>query len=172
MPRTLLRNHQAPERIKGRYRHYFCQLQLNLPKFPLFPIHPSILSMLSRSLPSHSSRFSCRSFLIRSSLGKQIHTGPRPTVTQILAPINRPPPTSIAPSSRLSTISRHFSSSSPASQSNSSTMAPVETQQYDYIVIGGGSGGSGSARRAAGWYGAKTLIVESGRSGGTCVNVG
>lgn len=51
-------------------------------------------------------------------------------------------------------------------------MAPVETQQYDYIVLGGGSGGSGSARRAAGWYGAKTLIVEKGRSGGTCVNVG
>jgi pyruvate/2-oxoglutarate dehydrogenase complex dihydrolipoamide dehydrogenase (E3) component len=51
-------------------------------------------------------------------------------------------------------------------------MAPVETKQYDYIVLGGGSGGSGSARRAAGWYGKKTLIVESGRAGGTCVNVG
>lgn len=48
----------------------------------------------------------------------------------------------------------------------------AEKLQYDYIVLGGGSGGSGSARRAAGWYGAKTLIVESGRSGGTCVNVG
>lgn len=53
-----------------------------------------------------------------------------------------------------------------------STMAPIETKTYDYIVIGGGSGGSGSARRAAGWYGAKTLIVEAKRSGGTCVNVG
>lgn len=51
-------------------------------------------------------------------------------------------------------------------------MAPVETNQYDYIVLGGGSGGSGSARRAAGWYGKKTLIIEKGRSGGTCVNVG
>ncbi|KKK12959.1 hypothetical protein AOCH_004857, partial [Aspergillus ochraceoroseus] len=51
-------------------------------------------------------------------------------------------------------------------------MAPLDVQQYDYIVLGGGSGGSGSGRRAAGWYGAKTLIVESGRSGGTCVNVG
>lgn len=50
-------------------------------------------------------------------------------------------------------------------------MAPV-TKQYDFIVIGGGSGGSGAARRAAGWYGAKTLLVENGRSGGTCVNVG
>ncbi|KAB8067070.1 hypothetical protein BDV29DRAFT_196717 [Aspergillus leporis] len=51
-------------------------------------------------------------------------------------------------------------------------MSPVDMQQYDYIVIGGGSGGSGSGRRAAVWYGAKTLIVESGKAGGTCVNVG
>ncbi|CAG7921847.1 unnamed protein product [Penicillium olsonii] len=43
---------------------------------------------------------------------------------------------------------------------------------YDYIVIGGGSGGSASARRAAGWYGAKTLLVDSGPAGGTCVNAG
>lgn len=54
-----------------------------------------------------------------------------------------------------------------------SDMAPIdEVKKYDYIVIGGGSGGSGAARRAAGWYGAKTLIVENSRSGGTCVNVG
>ncbi|KAL9608554.1 MAG: hypothetical protein Q9167_006630 [Letrouitia subvulpina] len=45
-------------------------------------------------------------------------------------------------------------------------------QYYDFIVIGGGSGGSGAARRAASWFGAKTLLVEHGRSGGTCVNVG
>lgn len=51
-------------------------------------------------------------------------------------------------------------------------MGATEKLKYDYIVLGGGSGGSGSARRAAGWYGAKTLIVESGRAGGTCVNVG
>ncbi|KAK2777699.1 Glutathione reductase [Onygenales sp. PD_12] len=51
-------------------------------------------------------------------------------------------------------------------------MAPTEVEKYDYIVIGGGSGGSGAARRASGWYKAKTLIVENGRSGGTCVNVG
>ncbi|KAJ5598897.1 hypothetical protein N7510_011847 [Penicillium lagena] len=48
----------------------------------------------------------------------------------------------------------------------------MDTKKYDYIVLGGGSGGSGSARRAAGLLGAKTLIIESGRSGGTCVNVG
>ncbi|KAF2493606.1 glutathione reductase [Lophium mytilinum] len=50
-------------------------------------------------------------------------------------------------------------------------MAPTP-KAYDYIVIGGGSGGSGAARRAAGWYKAKTLLIENGRSGGTCVNVG
>ncbi|KAF2808167.1 uncharacterized protein BDZ99DRAFT_488934 [Mytilinidion resinicola] len=50
-------------------------------------------------------------------------------------------------------------------------MAPTP-KAYDYIVIGGGSGGSGAARRAAGWYKAKTLLVENGQSGGTCVNVG
>ncbi len=43
--------------------------------------------------------------------------------------------------------------------------------QYDFIVIGGGSGGIASARRAA-QYGADVLLVESGRLGGTCVNVG
>ncbi len=43
--------------------------------------------------------------------------------------------------------------------------------QYDYIVIGGGSGGIASARRAAS-YGARTLLIEAGRLGGTCVNVG
>ncbi|KAF1812411.1 glutathione reductase [Eremomyces bilateralis CBS 781.70] len=49
-------------------------------------------------------------------------------------------------------------------------MAPAKA--YDYIVIGGGSGGSGTARRASGWYGAKTLIILDGPSGGCCVNVG
>jgi glutathione reductase (NADPH) len=42
---------------------------------------------------------------------------------------------------------------------------------FDYIVIGGGSGGIASARRAAS-YGAKVVVIESGRLGGTCVNVG
>lgn len=97
------------------------------------------------------------------------------TVNRTLASISSPrlpSADSIPPQSRLSSLSRHFSSSSAQASQKSSTMAPVETQQYDYIVLGGGSGGSGSARRAAGWYGKKTLIVESGRSGGTCVNVG
>jgi len=42
---------------------------------------------------------------------------------------------------------------------------------YDLIVIGGGSGGLACAQRAA-EYGARVLLAESGRLGGTCVNVG
>ena len=43
--------------------------------------------------------------------------------------------------------------------------------EFDLIVIGGGSGGVACARRA-GEYGARVAIVEAGRLGGTCVNVG
>lgn len=43
--------------------------------------------------------------------------------------------------------------------------------EYDYIVIGGGSGGLASAQRAA-EYGARVLVFENSRLGGTCVNVG
>ena len=43
--------------------------------------------------------------------------------------------------------------------------------KFDLIVIGGGSGGIAHARRAA-EYGASVAVVESGRLGGTCVNVG
>jgi glutathione reductase (NADPH) len=42
---------------------------------------------------------------------------------------------------------------------------------YDLIVIGGGSGGLACAQRAV-EYGARVLLAESGRLGGTCVNVG
>lgn len=45
-------------------------------------------------------------------------------------------------------------------------------QAFDYIVIGAGSGGVASARRAATMHGAKVALVEAGRIGGTCVNVG
>lgn len=44
-------------------------------------------------------------------------------------------------------------------------------QTFDYLVIGGGSGGLASARRASS-LGAKAAIIEHGRLGGTCVNVG
>jgi glutathione reductase (NADPH) len=47
----------------------------------------------------------------------------------------------------------------------------VSSEAFDLISIGGGSGGLAAAQRAA-EYGAKTAVVESGRLGGTCVNVG
>jgi len=47
----------------------------------------------------------------------------------------------------------------------------VATQAFDLICIGGGSGGLACAQRAA-EYGAKAAVIESGRLGGTCVNVG
>ncbi|XP_030050374.1 glutathione reductase, mitochondrial [Microcaecilia unicolor] len=56
--------------------------------------------------------------------------------------------------------SRHLSCSSNMS-----------SRALDYLVIGGGSGGLASARRAS-ELGARAAVVESGRLGGTCVNVG
>ena len=47
----------------------------------------------------------------------------------------------------------------------------MSDSHYDLVVIGGGSGGLACAQRAA-QYGAKALIVEAQRLGGTCVNVG
>lgn len=44
-------------------------------------------------------------------------------------------------------------------------------ERFDLIVIGGGSGGLAHAQRAA-EYGAKAAVIEYGRLGGTCVNVG
>ncbi|HYX73085.1 MAG TPA: glutathione-disulfide reductase [Steroidobacteraceae bacterium] len=44
-------------------------------------------------------------------------------------------------------------------------------EKYDLVVIGGGSGGIAAAQRAA-EHGAKVALAESGRLGGTCVNVG
>ncbi|MBT8441051.1 MAG: FAD-dependent oxidoreductase, partial [Gammaproteobacteria bacterium] len=43
--------------------------------------------------------------------------------------------------------------------------------RFDLVVIGGGSGGLAAAQRAA-EYGARVAVIESGRLGGTCVNVG
>jgi glutathione reductase (NADPH) len=42
---------------------------------------------------------------------------------------------------------------------------------FDLIVLGGGSGGLASAQRAA-EYGARVVVFEPDRLGGTCVNVG
>jgi glutathione reductase (NADPH) len=43
--------------------------------------------------------------------------------------------------------------------------------EFDLIVIGGGSGGLAAGQRAA-EYGARVALIESGRLGGTCVNLG
>jgi glutathione reductase (NADPH) len=53
----------------------------------------------------------------------------------------------------------------------SSAELSVSLETFDLISIGGGSGGLAAAQRAA-EYGAKTAVIESGRLGGTCVNVG
>ncbi|KAK3304129.1 uncharacterized protein B0T15DRAFT_231159 [Chaetomium strumarium] len=65
---------------------------------------------------------------------------------------------------RISNISRHFSHTSL-------TMAPI-SKETDFLVIGGGSGGLGAARAASSRYGARAMVIEGKRLGGTCVNVG
>src|SRR5690606_39957343 len=45
------------------------------------------------------------------------------------------------------------------------------SRDFDLIVIGAGIGGLAAAQRAA-EYGARVAIIERGRLGGTCVNVG
>ncbi len=45
------------------------------------------------------------------------------------------------------------------------------TTTFDLICIGGGSGGVAAANRAAS-FGAKCAVIEHGKLGGTCVNVG
>lgn len=50
-------------------------------------------------------------------------------------------------------------------------MASKDDPNYELIVVGGGSGGLAHAQRAA-EYGVRVAVVESGRLGGTCVNVG
>lgn len=47
----------------------------------------------------------------------------------------------------------------------------MSSEAFDLLSIGGGSGGIACAQRAA-EYGAKSAVIESGRLGGTCVNVG
>jgi glutathione reductase (NADPH) len=45
------------------------------------------------------------------------------------------------------------------------------SKHYDLLSIGGGSGGLSAAERAA-MYGKKAAVIEMGKMGGTCVNVG
>lgn len=44
-------------------------------------------------------------------------------------------------------------------------------EHFDLLSVGGGSGGLAAAQRAV-LHGAKAAVIESGRLGGTCVNVG
>lgn len=55
--------------------------------------------------------------------------------------------------------------------SSAATSGDNEEFDFDFLVVGAGSGGIASARRAAS-YGVKVAVVEGGRLGGTCVNVG
>ena len=48
----------------------------------------------------------------------------------------------------------------------------MSTYDYDFVVIGGGSGGLAAAKRASINHGKKVAVIEKGRLGGTCVNVG
>jgi glutathione reductase (NADPH) len=50
-------------------------------------------------------------------------------------------------------------------------MLGIMAFSHDLIVIGGGSGGLATAQRAV-RHGARALVIEAGRLGGTCVNVG
>uniref|UniRef100_A0A6A7G2W1 Glutathione reductase n=1 Tax=Hirondellea gigas TaxID=1518452 RepID=A0A6A7G2W1_9CRUS len=52
-----------------------------------------------------------------------------------------------------------------------SVMADGKENHFDFIVIGGGSGGMACSRRAA-QHGARVILFENKRLGGTCVNVG
>jgi glutathione reductase (NADPH) len=65
---------------------------------------------------------------------------------------------------RIASLSRHFSTAT-------NNMAPI-TKEADLLVIGGGSGGLGAARMSSAKFGAKAIIVEAKKLGGTCVNVG
>jgi glutathione reductase (NADPH) len=47
----------------------------------------------------------------------------------------------------------------------------MSANDYDFLVIGGGSGGIAAAKRAAG-HGAKAVLIERDRLGGTCVHRG
>ncbi|XP_064484375.1 glutathione reductase, mitochondrial-like [Ornithodoros turicata] len=56
-------------------------------------------------------------------------------------------------------------------QANLRLLSTMSAKHFNFLVIGGGSGGIASARRAA-EHGAKVALIEKGRLGGTCVNVG
>lgn len=65
------------------------------------------------------------------------------------------------------TFNRRSVNSSAAAAAG--TVLSIEPQ-YDLIVVGGGSGGIACAKRGAS-YGAKVLIIEGSRFGGTCKHI-
>lgn len=86
------------------------------------------------------------------------------TQMQTFSLLSRAPSLTPRSTPRIASLFRQLSTTA-------ATMAPI-TRETDYLVIGGGSGGVASARAAAGKYGAKALVIENKRLGGTCVNVG
>jgi hypothetical protein len=80
---------------------------------------------------------------------------------------------------RLSSTTTTTTTTTDASDKGTNTTTTAAGQEsssdspfdFDYLVIGAGSGGIASARRAAS-YGVKVGVIEKGRLGGTCVNVG
>jgi glutathione reductase (NADPH) len=91
--------------------------------------------------------------------------------------------------SSLAGLLQHRQRPSPSVQRERYSLRPVSSRtqllssndddstfDFDYLVIGGGSGGIASARRAASYAlpsnPLKVAVVEGGRMGGTCVNVG
>ncbi|XP_028568769.2 glutathione reductase, mitochondrial isoform X2 [Podarcis muralis] len=78
------------------------------------------------------------------------------------------------PRSPLAVAAFLLPASRAAAAASASAMAQLRASSstaFDYLVLGGGSGGLASARRAA-ELGARVAVVERGRLGGTCVNVG
>jgi len=79
--------------------------------------------------------------------------------------------TKIRPAFRSRSSNRFMSSDDSSGSVSEDDGGGGGEYDYDYLVIGAGSGGISSANRAA-TYGAKVAVVEKGRLGGTCVNVG
>ena len=59
----------------------------------------------------------------------------------------------------------------PEPRAASTLTEPEQTQSYDVLVIGAGPAGTAAALRAA-ELGARVVVVEADRTGGTCVNTG
>ena len=93
-------------------------------------------------------------------LSRPATSAPRRAVTTTINTNN----TAYSAPLRIASLARHLSTTT-------TNMAPI-TKEADYVVLGGGSGGLASARAAASKFGARAVIVENKRLGGTCVNVG